>query len=161
MKIYPPDKTTGLYELASPRQANSRWYVRTLQYTASYDNKNILGYYQYLHSDLKLYTKTYNNKDIELYYNNEKEALDAIRRYKLTSKLLIKQKDVYIPTEKFTLLMPKKEDNSYRVYIKSKRALYYLQEDLTFHPKLCIFKTYQAALFAKLRYERLYQKDFQ
>jgi hypothetical protein len=161
MKIYPPDPTTGLYELASPRQADSRWYVRTLKYTASYDNKNILGCYQYLHTDLKLYTKTYLNTGTERFYDTEDEALDAIRRYKLTSKLLTKPKDVYIPTEKFALVMSKKKDSSYRVYIKPKRALYYLQEDLTFLPRPFIFKTYQAALFTKLRYERIHRKDFQ
>jgi hypothetical protein len=161
MKIYPPDPTTGLYILAKPIQLRSQWYLRTLNETASHDNEDSPTCYQYLYPDLKFYDYTHNASKSEMFYGTEEEALDAIRRYELTSKLLIKKKDVYIPTEKFTLLMPKKEDSSYRVYIKPKRALYYLQEDLTFHTKVYIFKTYQAALFAKLRYERIHQKEFQ
>jgi hypothetical protein len=161
MKIYPPDPITGLYTLTKPIKVKQKWHVRTFDYTASRDNENLPRYYQYLSSSLKFYDYTHSTRKSEMFYDNEKEALDAIRRYKLTSKLLIKQKDVYIPTEKFALVMSKKKDNSYRVYIKPKRALYYLQEDLTFHPKVYIFKTYQTALFAKLRYQRIHQKDFQ
>jgi hypothetical protein len=161
MKIYPPDPITGLYAITGPMQVGLKWYARTLDYTASRYNESAPRYYQYLYPDLILRDYTDPNGNVERFYDTEEKALDVIRRYNLKSKLLIKKIDVYIPTEKHPLVILNKEDNSYRVCIKPRTALYYLQEDLIFLPKIHIFKTYQAALFAKLRYERIHQKDFQ
>jgi hypothetical protein len=159
MKIFPPNKETGLYELADPIVFDGRWYVRTRDRTAStYNHSTTPQYYQYLYKDLTFHDYTYHDANGK-YYDTEDEALDVIIRYNETSKLFAKKRDVYVPTEKVTLLVSNAITDSRRIFIRIKEKVYYLQEDLTFSLDLHSFKTEQAALFAKLRYERIHQKD--
>jgi len=159
MYLNPP--TNGRYELAAPLSAaplpvdNTKWYVRTFDYQFSTDRATAPTRYAYLNRDLSFVM--YPNQD---FYDTKDEALDIMHQYQIKCNQESAQ-----PQEKvYKLLEPQQYDgNQDKWMVSTTDDNYYLFSNgkiarhLFISDQLAYFPSYQSALFAKLRYERLNQ----
>ena len=153
MYLNPP--TNGRYELAEPRSVDdTKWYVRTFDYQFSTDHNTAPTRYAYLNRDLSFVMHP--NQD---FYATKDEALDVMRLYQMTCNQISAQ-----PQEKvYKLLEPRlslDRQDQWLVPAADGRHYLFSNEKIVHHlyvttNKFAYFPSYQSALFAKLRYERL------
>lgn len=153
MYLNPP--INGQYELHEPIETNtSKWYVRTFDY--QFNTAGHIGppnRYAYLNRDLSF--AMYPHQD---FYDSKEEALDIMRLYYVKCNQISAQQQEKVyklleprlsidKTDKW--LVPTTESHRY-LFSNGKIDRYLLVSD-----PLAYFPSYQSALFAKLRYERL------
>jgi len=153
MYLNPP--TNGQYELHAPLSIDdTTWYVRTFDYQFSTAGLSATpNRYAYLNRDLSFVMHP--NQD---HYNTKNEALDVMRLYQIKCNQESAQ-----PQEKvYKLLEPQQYDgNQDKWMVSTTNDNHYLFSNgkiarhLFVSDQLAYFPSYQSALFAKLRYERL------
>jgi hypothetical protein len=133
------------------------WYVAG-KVEDRYLNKNGTIYETTKYSSYKHHIYLHAWEDPESgYWETYDLATEAKRKYEASFIQQEPQLSVY------ELENPVQHDNKWCVYAKDTRYQYALSKDITICHILCrgLWNTYTAALFAKLRYERIHRKDFQ
>ena len=158
MYLNPP--INGQYELHEPLAVDaSKWYVRT--FDCQFNTAGHIGppnRYAYLNRDLSFVMHP--NQD---FYDSREEALNVIRLYQTTCNQASTQpqEKVYklLEPQQFVgrqddWMVPATDDNHYLFSNGKIIHRLYISSPFGNDPLAC-FPSYQSALFAKLRYERL------
>ena len=162
MYLNPP--TNGRYELAEPRSVDdTKWYIRTFAYQFSpwsqWGQFIAPNRYAYLNRDLSFVMHP--NQD---FYATKDEALDVMRLYQIKCDQDQRNQTVAQPQEKvYKLLEPRlslDRQDQWLVPAADEKHYLFSNDKIVHHlyittNKFAYFPSYQSALFAKLRYERL------